>query len=773
MTRGLRIMAEMPGRLLQHGRRLCEAWERPAEARELVVQSLATVDPEATQVARALAAGDSGGAKALLDWVRAHPGPFVTQASAREGLAAALRASFPQETHAILGEAGEALAHRFRLLGVGLQSFGEEIPWQADPLSGGPWPDRHWWQIAYLQAIPGDPKFVWELNRLRFAVALARAWWLTGDERWAGESVRLGLSCVQGNPPGRGINWASSLEVAMRALALLWVYHLCLPAQAMTPEAHLVLLAGFLPMGRHLLRYPSTYTSPNTHLIGEGAALYALGVSLPVLREAARWRQAGTRLLDRCLRQILPDGGHVELSTHYHRYAMEYYQFAAAVARLRGEIPSCWREAIAAMTRWAATLANAHGWVERLGDSDGGSASFAPDREEGDYRHVFAVSAALLGWADLPGAQSSGEALWLLGPHDPPTRSESTVRASASLPHSGLVVLRDERLQAILDCGPHGGLGGGHAHADALAVTVQVDDKPVLVDRGTGSYTGEPLWRDHFRGTAAHNTMSVDGLPQSTPAGPFSWRRRARTRLCGWADGPAHGWVVGECISNYAGSSVAHRRQVALIKGGYLLVTDRVGGKGQHWLALHWHLPPGAGREEISIVTVWPESTQVWLEGGEMPGPGWHSDTYGRRTPAPTLRVERVCRLPQVIYTLLSPAPVAVAEREGRLLVRGEWGEDLVDCREGLSYARYRKGELVALGLAGVRCVGGPGGEVLLECGSETDYLHVCLAPEAVDFAVEPAGTVRVRTQTARARAAGVPLPVRREGDFLVVEGPA
>ena len=68
----------------------------------------------------------------------------------------------------------------------------------------------------------GDSKVVWELNRHQWVVRLAQAWALTRDERYAEACMATIDSWLDANPPGLGINWASSLEVSYRLISWCW-----------------------------------------------------------------------------------------------------------------------------------------------------------------------------------------------------------------------------------------------------------------------------------------------------------------------------------------------------------------------------------------------------------------------------------------------------------------------------------------------------------------------------------------------------------------------
>ena len=81
-----------------------------------------------------------------------------------------------------------------------------------------------------------------------------------------------------------------------------------------------------------------------------------------------------------------------------------------------------------------------------------------------------------------------------------------------------------------MDAGPFGALHSGHSHSDTLSIIVRSGDEEILIDPGTYTYTGEPEWRDWFRGSSAHNTIRIDGLDQATIGRALSLDRPARSR---------------------------------------------------------------------------------------------------------------------------------------------------------------------------------------------------------------------------------------------------
>ena len=65
---------------------------------------------------------------------------------------------------------------------------------------------------------------------------MAKAYRLTGNQKYADEIVTQWQHWHAENPYPMGINWASSLEVGFRSLSWMWVYFLLEDTPPMTPD---------------------------------------------------------------------------------------------------------------------------------------------------------------------------------------------------------------------------------------------------------------------------------------------------------------------------------------------------------------------------------------------------------------------------------------------------------------------------------------------------------------------------------------------------------
>jgi len=645
------------------------------------------VDSDLRAARAALARGSWDGAHAAL--ARHFAGTaqrFVISPRSRNGVVARIDAEFPDAAHDAAQRADRIVAGGYDLLGYRGLRFDADatrhgdpslLPdWQFDPVHGRRPPQRFWSTVPYLASESGDHKIIWELNRHQHWLVLGRAFWLTGNAKYRDRFVKELHSWMAANPPLTGANWASMLELALRSLSWIWAIQFFTPHGDDGEPGASWLVDLLLALDRqltHIEENLSYYFSPNTHLLGEALAMYVAGQALPELAASARRAATGrTVLLDQIDRQIGADGGHCERSTHYHRYTLDFYALALAVARITDDDPAAARfeDAVSRLGTAARQLADNSGVAPHIGDDDGGALLPIAGRAVDDWRDSLAIAAALVQRPELQVGPAPEEAVWMLGESalrnpQSPIHNQSAIRnpqsamaASAALPDTGYFVSRSAAGDHIVvDAGPHGYQNGGHSHADALSLTASLGGVPLLIDPGTGCYTTDPALRDRLRSTAFHNTLTVDDRPQSQSDGPFHWSQVANGRLIRWRTNERFDFFDG---AHDGYNPIEHRRRVFVLHGDLVVVADLVDGAGAHRSAVHWHLDPGwtvelhgrraeltrADRKAVRVGFTVPQGLLEQFSADAETGLGWHSPIYGRMEPTTTLRVSHGAAAP-------------------------------------------------------------------------------------------------------------------------------
>ena len=543
----------------------------------------------------------------LLAYFREHQGqPFFPAFADQPGTINELIKRWPKSLEVLREEARQIENGRFDLLGFQDLSFGAEPDWHLEPNSGKRSPLLHWSKLQELDAEgSGDKKITWELNRHQFFITLGRAYWATGDERHARAFVDFVSSWMKSNPPGLGLNWLSSLEVSFRAISWLWALNFFRRSPSLSPEFFLEFLKYLSAHGRHIETYLSTYSSPNTHLTGEALGLYYLGSCLPEFPEATRWRTLGEKILLAELdRHVRPDGVYFEQSSYYHRYTVDFYTHFYVLARQHGSVFASVADKLQQLLDHLMYITRPDRTTPFFGDDDGGKLLKFEKREPDDFRAALSNGAALFNRSDYKfvAGDAAEETLWLLGPEGLAAFDQLVARepakSSIGFSSGGYYVMRDgwskDSNYLLFDCGPHGTMNCGHAHADALSFQLAAGGRTLLIDPGTFTYTGSKQLRDWFRSSAAHNTLTLEGESSSLPDGPFSWRAIANSDCRNWISRYRFDFVEGS-HDGYSRLSwpATHARSILFLKDDYWVVRDSVKSDAAHQADLWFHFEAG------------------------------------------------------------------------------------------------------------------------------------------------------------------------------------
>ena len=577
-----------------------------------------------------------------------------------------LRTYLPASASQIVTEADEICQHRFSLLGYEGLDYGPQIDWHLDAVHGKRAPFRPWYRIDFLSFDEvGDHKVIWELNRHQHLVTLAKAWRLSGDQRYLTELYVQWYAWQEANPYPMGINWASSLEVAFRSLSWLWVRELIAGANAGASSFLSDLVRRLGLNARYIERYLSTFFSPNTHLLGEALALFFIGTLCPELPGSDRWRDQGWQILgEEITRQVRPGGVYFEQTLYYHVYALDFFLHARLLAA-RNEIPvpEEFDRTVEKMLAVVEGLSQA-GRAAMFGDDDGGRLFDARRNRVEHMTDPLALGALLYQQPSIARAATlTEEAIWLFGDRAIERLCrERGSRFVRSTSFDGIYVLASEEpcpQQMMVDAGPQGTGRSGHGHADALSIRFSMNGQDYLVDAGTACYISDNEDRAWFRGTAAHNTLAVDSVDQAITAGPFAWTSIPQVTT--------ERWVSGRGFDLFRGThdgygrlpkGLRHERWLLRLAGGLWVIRDVAHGEGRHFIESFWHFAPDitmqasngvviasagdASANRLSLALV-PVADSPWqLEIGSAP----YSPAYGIKQAAPMLRISADCQTP-------------------------------------------------------------------------------------------------------------------------------
>jgi hypothetical protein len=528
------------------------------------------------------------------------------------------------------------------------------------------------------------------LHKFYYATGLGMAWADTGDARYVDRWVALTSSWIDTVPPG-----FIAADVTGRRVQN-WIYaylfFVLRDGKARFPTAfHERLLASI----DQQVEYLCTHLTPKrNHRTLELYAIFLASLAFPEFARAADWQRfALAGLVANAESDLLPDGVHCELSTDYHHLVLKNCLCVRRLAAMNGiSVPESFDRRLAAALDFSMHVHKPDGIVPSLSDGDARG-----------YRELLRQGHALFGRQDWLYVASGGVA------GCPPASP------GALFPDAGYAVLRSgwgrgprayaQEHYLVFDCGPLG--EGNHGHLDCLSFEFAAHGRSLVVDPGRYTYSeaGETNWRVRFRGTEAHNTVSVDGRNQTRyepkRVVDVATRHKAgsvRHRIGGPAPTVQRRAFVVEDRFGYVCATASsaeydalHTRHVAYLFGEYWLVVDRLEAPSPHRYDLRFQLGEQAhGRcvlQQRGGVHRVQSPGLVLAVDAEAPAraaiePSFVSYDYGTRLQAPRVRVTREGRHAW-FHTLLQPCDRSATPLELRVLPVRAPGEFPGEARTG------------------------------------------------------------------------------------------
>lgn len=490
------------------------------------------------------------------------------------------------------------------------------IDWQLDFKSGYRWrEERLSGTLLYGHEFGVDVKVPWELSRMQHLPWLG----MSGNETTKKEFRNQVLDFASANPPGYGVNWICTMDVAIRAANILIAYDLFLSQGIKFDEAFKSeLIALIIAHGKHImdnLEWHDVFRG--NHYLANIVGLLFVAAYLPVTNQSDTWLNFSIeQLVKEVERQFTLDGANFEASTSYHRLSAEMVIYGTALILgldKASKLPNWYFQRLEHMAEFTIHVTKPNGRIVQIGDNDSGRFFKLCPMADLDHRATvsainglynrsdfaefagtetffeFSVVRTLAKGRKIPSYLKSGKSLPAEGLIVKKIKKDNMVVVDNTIielsdpevlnsvvtyayPDFGVYIWRSDRFFLSIRCGPIGQNGnGGHAHNDQLAIELNIDGEDWIADPGTYLYTPSPKERNIYRSVHAHAAPKF-GLqePARLDLGMFRLEDRAHGTCIYFGPDGFRGEHTGysvacqRCIQFHAGR--IHILDMALLK---------------------------------------------------------------------------------------------------------------------------------------------------------------------------------------------------------------
>lgn len=492
-----------------------------------------------------------------------------------------------------------------------------------------------------------DPEWQILLHKFYYSRDLALAYDYTCDERYAAKWVDLVDSWIRKVPDG----FVNSQVTGRRLQQWLLAYHYFIPNRLCLAISADFLQSLLRSMQSQAIFLSKHLTPEGNHRTIELSAIFAFAVLFPELPDSARLMAFATHeLLENLSTDFLADGVQKELSTDYHHTVLKNFLRVRELADLNNvPLGHQFDQLISKALDFSIYAHKPDGFLPAINDGDINSYLSLLHQA-----HRYYPDPALLY------VSSYGKT------------GKQPEQRSKLFADSGYCVLRSAWTEQsyqdgrylLFDCGNLG--FGSHGHYDLLNFEAAAFGRSLVVDPGRYTYHDEhgdlPNWRHTFKGTAAHNTVMVDGKDQiayhcQRPIGP-----EPVAKVLNFVSTPGFDFVHGRALSPQY--PVEHQRSIFFAEQEYWIISDVLTGEDQHRYEQFFHLASdalnhtyrleqtqGQGIDSPNLLLVQPANTDIEMSIEQ----GWLSPEYGIKHPAPVIRFSQQRQGLACFQTVLYP----------------------------------------------------------------------------------------------------------------------
>ena len=406
-----------------------------------------------------------------------------------------------------------------------------------------------------------DKEWIWQLHRMFFWEAMAKAYLHTGNEKYAKEWGFQLKDWYRKNPRDKHHRHAwRSIEAGIRGYHWTSLYQRFLDSPSFTPD---VLVTFLNSCHDHASFLMTKYSKKSNWGLMEAEGMAFIALTFPEFKESDKWlKEAISRLNKEITNQVNPDGYQRELSMGYHTGCISWFMRTLKMAELNGKtdlFPPIYLETIEKMCTAVMKISFPNGSSPQFGDSKNSKPG--------------SIYKSLKAWADL---FDRPDLLYVATQGKEGTEPGTTF----ALKESGFYSMRSgwekDAICMVLKCG---GNGGFHCQPDNGSFELFAGGRYLMPDSGCYIYSGDPVNRNWFRATRNHQTLTLN--EKNSAYAP---------KLLLWQPGK-------DCdilsIENKSYKNLTHRRTICFVDKKYFVIIDDAYGTDTGDIDLNFQLAPG------------------------------------------------------------------------------------------------------------------------------------------------------------------------------------
>lgn len=362
-----------------------------------------------------------------------------------------------------------------------------------------------------------DIKRIWEMARLQYLFAPAMAYKLTNDNRYAEKVKDILMDFSNQNLKYCGPNWNPSMEVGIRAANIVLVLELIGSASCIDEDFVCEMVGLLIDHVEVILENEENIGGKTSnHYLGGILGLAAVSAYLPFFQKSKMIAGYVYEAVNREIKkQILDDGGDYEGSTSYHRLVGELFGFSMIASQCSGYQYSVEiMKRLFKMVEFTQNIISTQHKVIQMGDNDSGRVFQLIPEQPNDHRFMISLVSGVyfqqnknLYEKEQLFANVGKERQWIA-------------------PDFGIGRISDDIFDLFVGCINSQKYGmGGHIHNDIGSFLINCRGFEVVVDPGSGSYTGTPEIRNRMRSVDSHSAIKINNKEprKSGESGLFVW----------------------------------------------------------------------------------------------------------------------------------------------------------------------------------------------------------------------------------------------------------